>query len=104
MDAAIIRELHAGPGVRLLTASYFLATKFEAFHRRGKGEFTVSHDLEDLVFVIDGRATVVEKVQAEMPSLPEYLRTQINALPTAPKLIHVLPGYLLPDAARVAPK
>jgi predicted nucleotidyltransferase len=41
--------------IRVITAPYFLATKLEAFHGRGKNNFR-SHDLEDVVTVIDGRS------------------------------------------------
>ena len=37
--------------IRLITAPYFLATKFEAFHGRGHGDVRGSHDLEDIVAV-----------------------------------------------------
>src|SRR5271165_4850513 len=47
--------------IRLITAPYFLATKLEAFHGRGKNDFG-SHDLEDIVTVIDGRPELVEEV------------------------------------------
>lgn len=49
MDAAVTRELPGGLSVRVVTAPYFLATKIEAFHGRGTGDFAVSHDLEDLI-------------------------------------------------------
>jgi hypothetical protein len=42
--------------IRLVTALYFAATKLEAFHGCGKGDFRVSHDLEDIVTVVDGRS------------------------------------------------
>jgi predicted nucleotidyltransferase len=56
MGTAVAQVLQGGLDVRVVTAPHFLATKIEAFHGRGRGDFAVSHDLEDLVFVIDGRA------------------------------------------------
>jgi hypothetical protein len=41
--------------IRLITAPYFLASKFEAFHDRGRADVRGSHDLEAIVAVIDGR-------------------------------------------------
>jgi hypothetical protein len=78
------------------------ATKIEAFRGRGRGDFLASHDLEDLIFVIDGRSAIVEEVQTEAPLLREYLRTEIAGLPATPGFIDALPGYLLPDAASQA--
>jgi len=38
----------------MVTGLYFLATKFAAFDGRGKGDYMASHDLEDIVAVVDG--------------------------------------------------
>lgn len=46
--------------IRVITAPYFLATKLEAFHGRGRNNFS-SHDLEDIVAVIDGRPELVDE-------------------------------------------
>jgi hypothetical protein len=67
-----------------VSAPYFLATKIEAFKGRDKGDFLASHDLEDLIFVIDGRRTITEEVKAEVPFLREYLRTEIRGLLMTP--------------------
>ena len=102
MAAATRHQLSPDLEIRLVTAPSFLATKIEAFKGRGRGDFYASHDLEDLIFVIDGRSTIVEEVQTEAPLLREYLRTEIKGLLTTPGFIDALPGYLLPDAASQA--
>jgi hypothetical protein len=88
--------------IRVVTAPYFLATKVEAFRGRGDGDFLASHDLEDLIFVIDGRSMIVEEVRTETPLLREYLRTEVARLLATPGFIDALPGYLLPDVASQA--
>jgi hypothetical protein len=55
MDAAQETELEPALRIRLITPPYFIATKLEAFRSRGGGDYTNSHDLEDLLTVIDGR-------------------------------------------------
>ncbi len=47
--------LPSGRAVRMIRAPVFIATKLEAFHGRGGGDYLASHDLEDLVAVIDER-------------------------------------------------
>jgi hypothetical protein len=88
--------------IRVVTAPHFLAMKLQAFRGRGRGDFLASHDLEDLIFVIDGRSTIVEEVQTETPLLREYLRTEIAGLLATPGFIDALPGYLLPDVGSQA--
>ena len=59
--------------IRIVTAPVFLATKLEAFKNRGKGDYFGSHDLEDALSVIDGRAEMSGEIRAANPVLREYL-------------------------------
>jgi hypothetical protein len=56
-------ELEPDFEIRLVTAFYFLATKLEAFFGRGKGDYLVSHDLEDIINLINGRVEIVEEIK-----------------------------------------
>jgi predicted nucleotidyltransferase len=84
--------------VALVTAPYFLATKLEAFHGRGKNDFR-SHDLEDIIAVVDGRPELADEVRVSSQELQQYLRTEISQLLLNNDFLEVLPGHLLPDAA-----
>jgi hypothetical protein len=102
MEFATTHQLFEDLKIRVVTAPYFLATKIEAFRGRGRGDYFASHDLEDLIFVMDGRSTIVEEVQTDTSLLRDYLRTEIIGLLATPRFIDALPGYLLPDAASQA--
>lgn len=102
MESATTHQLVRDLDIRVVNAPYFLATKIEAFKGRGRRDFRASHDLEDLIFVIDGRSTIVEEAQTEKPLLREYLHAEIAGLLAMPEFIDALPGYLLPDAASQA--
>lgn len=41
--------------IRVVNASTFVATKLEVFIRRDGGDFLSSHDLEDVLTVVDGQ-------------------------------------------------
>ena len=85
--------------IRLITAPYFLSTKLEALHGRGKTDFRGSHDLEDIVTVIDGRPELAGEVRAAPTDLREYLSREFGALLSKPDFVDALPGHLLPDTA-----
>jgi predicted nucleotidyltransferase len=68
MAAAVRHQLTGDLVVRLVTAPYFIAAKLEAFKGRGNGDF-FSHDLEDLINVVDGRETLATEVRAENASI-----------------------------------
>lgn len=59
--------------IRLIAAPVFIATKFEAFHDRGKSDFLMSHDLEDIITVVDGRVSLIEEVKQS----PDDLRNEL---------------------------
>jgi hypothetical protein len=96
--------LSAGITIRLISAPAFLATKFEAFLDRGRGDLLGSHDLEDIVNVLDGRPELVSEVAFTTPELRQYLAVQCRALLAMPGFMDALPGMVFPDeslAARV---
>jgi len=71
--------------VRIATAPYFLATKLEAFHSRGKNDFQMSRDLEDIVTVIDGRPELVDEVRLAPADVQKYLSDEFVALLSKPR-------------------
>ena len=88
-----------GHEIQIITAPYFLATKLEAFNGRGKNDFRASHDLEDIVAVIDGRAEIVDEVHVAATDLQNYLSEEFRALLSNRDFLEALPGHLLPDIA-----
>jgi len=89
----------ANRNARVITAPYFLATKLEAFHGRGKDDYRASHDLEDIITVIDGRPEVIEEVCLAPADLRKYLGDEFRDLLASRSFLDALPGHLLPDAA-----
>jgi hypothetical protein len=97
MDSAQKHDLDRDLRIRVATAVYFCATKLEAFHGRGQNDFLASHDLEDLIAVIDGRSELVNEVRAASEDVRVYIASEIGKLRNTPTFIDALPGYLLPD-------
>lgn len=89
--------LPGGMTIRMISAPAFLATKFEAFLSRGRGDLLGSHDLEDIVNVVDGRPELVSEVALAAPDLRQYLAAQCRALLATPGFLDVLPSMVFPD-------
>lgn len=92
----------AGHDVRVVTPALFVATKLDAFHGRGGGDVVTSHDLEDIIAVVDGRPEIVGDVAVAPDDVRTYIATEIRALLDNPDFIEALPGFLLPDPASQA--
>lgn len=85
--------------IRVVSPAYFIATKFEAFAGRGKGDF-FSHDLEDIVFVMENRDRLIIELMDSPNELKRYFSKQAAMLLTD-DFLNVLPGLLNnPDSAK----
>ncbi len=91
--------LPSGKQIRLLPAPYFLATKFEAFACRGKNEYLMSRDMEDIVTVLDGRPEIISEIEQAIETLKTYLVEFCSELLKERDFLDTLPGHLSPDAA-----
>ncbi len=89
--------LPGGITIRLIAGPHFLATKFEAFADRGNEDVLGSHDLEDIINVIDGRTELLDEIAGEAPTLRGYLGQRCAALLATPDFDNYLPGLLAQD-------
>ena len=85
--------------IMLIRAPYFLGTKLEAFFGRGKADYMASHDLEDLITVLDGRVEIVEEIKQSEEGVKRYLAEQFKRLIENDEFLDALPGHLPPDEA-----
>lgn len=95
---AITTELPSGENIRIFSTPLLLASKLEAFGGRGKGDYYGSHDLEDIVLVLDGCLDVNHRITSAPTEVREYLRAEAAELLASEAFIESLPGHLR-DAA-----
>lgn len=91
--------LPSGIAIRVVSPAYFIATKFEAFAGRGKGDY-FNHDLEDIVFVLENRERLIIELMDSSDELKQYFSQQAVML-LNDEFLNVLPGLLNnPDSAK----
>jgi len=83
--------------VRVISPPIFLATKLEAFYSRGNGDYASSHDLEDIINVIDGRPELVDEVNTSPQEVRTYLREEFDDLLATEKFVYAIPMHLRGD-------
>lgn len=93
-ENALTAELTDGLRLRHLSAPHFLATKFEAFKDRGQNDVYLSHDLEDIMTVVEGRFTLVQEVLAAHEAVRQHVGQSVAALLKMPAFHNALPGLL----------
>ncbi len=85
--------------VRILTVPYYLATKWEAYENRGSDP-RWSHDLEDIIYVIDNNLTVVEEILKANSTVRTYLIKALKSLSKNPNLNEIIECHINPFTAK----
>lgn len=78
--------------LKLISPVAFLATKYAAFCDRGKGDYYASHDMEDLITVIDGRDGIVAEIAGAPDALRAYVAQAVKTLLSEPASDEALAG------------
>ncbi len=86
--------LSPGLTIRLVTAVGFIATKLEAFAGRGAGDFLTSHDMEDVLNIVDGRQELTDEMAAAPAELRQVVASAFLKLLSDPDFASVLPGLI----------
>ncbi len=81
--------------IKILSAPYYLATKFEAFNNRSK-DYRTSHDIEDIVYVIDNRISIIKEVTESDLKVRSFLIKEIQRMENKGLLTDVLMAHIHP--------
>jgi predicted nucleotidyltransferase len=85
--------------IQLIAAPAFIGTKIEAFKARGRGDFLSSHDLEDILTLVDGRDTLLAEINGAATELRQYLSATFSEWLLNQDFLQALPGHLPADSA-----
>ena len=81
--------------IKILSAPCYLATKFEAFMNRGS-DYRTSHDIEDIIYVIDNRTSIVEEVKESDIRIHSFLKEELQKIVSQGILTEVLMAHTHP--------
>ena len=95
LDHAETLPLPSGRRIRAISPPYLMATKLEAWTGRGGGDHLRSHDLEDVIRLVDGRAEVVEEVGDSSDDLSSFLSHEITTLLDQPRFLDAIDGTVV---------
>lgn len=82
--------------IQILSAPFYLATKFEAFNHRGQDDYRTSHDFEDIIYVLDNRTTIVEEIRQADDEVKKFLCKELDKVINSPYLEEILSAHLHP--------
>lgn len=94
LEFSTVRSLGDGLQAPVVSAPIFLATKLEAYHDRGKGDFQASHDIEDVVSVIDGCADIVEQTASAPQTVRRFVVRELSSWTSRTEWTDLVSGHL----------
>jgi predicted nucleotidyltransferase len=95
-------DLGEGVTIRSVTAPAFIATKLDAFADRGNGDVLASHDIEDVLNIIDGREELMAELRAAPSAVAEAVRDAIGQMLAHPDFRNAMPGLIAdPDRSEI---
>lgn len=105
MENSIFYRLPSKLEIKIFSFPYFLASKIEAFKDRGKGDFFGSRDFEDIVTVLEGRASLRTDFSDVQNDLRVYLQNWFQERLSSADFIqglsyHLASGKSEPDNTR----
>jgi hypothetical protein len=92
LERAETLPLPSGQQIRAISPPYLLSTKLEAWAGRGAGDHLRSHDLEDVITLVDGRVEILAEVEAAPPDLRSFLSHEIATLLDQPRFLDAVDG------------
>lgn len=81
--------------IKIFSAPCYLATKFEAYNNRGN-DYRTSHDIEDIIYVLDNRTTIVDEIATTEKSIRSFLIQELEKLIAKDLLEEVLITHIHP--------
>jgi hypothetical protein len=83
--------------IELIASPAFFATKLDAFAGRGISDYRASHDLEDIISLINGRTELTDEIDRASSGLRAYLIHRSGELLAEPRFVDSIPWHLPGD-------
>lgn len=104
LEHAKTLALPSGTEIRAIPPPFLIATKLEAWNGRGNGDHLRSHDLEDLIGLVDGRAEILEEVGDAPSELRSFIAEEIEQLLGEERFTDLVDGSVAGPGRRGAPQ
>ena len=94
IKSAVQTVLPNGATINVINGPHLLATKLEAFVDRGREDILGSHDLEDIILLVDGRPELTGEVRNSDMELQVYIGNIVQQILDFPKIEDAIEGHL----------
>lgn len=85
--------------IKILPVNYYIATKWEAYKSRGGSDPRMSHDFEDIIYVLDNNIEVVENIKNSDSVLMSFLKEMASEILQNPSRNEIIECHMNPFTA-----
>ncbi len=90
---AKLTKLPNGLKIRAIRSPLFLATKFNAWRDRAKGDY-YAHDMEDIIAIIDGRTELLDDIKRSSQEVQTFLAESFAQSLADQRFLDAIPGHM----------
>ena len=83
-----------GNRIRIMPLPYFLATKIEAFFDRGINDVYASHDLEDIVYLLNYTSSIAAQILNADSNIKQFLADSFLRMRNNERIMIAMTGHL----------
>ena len=94
IETAVQHTIAKDLKIRHLTAPLFVATKLEAYLGRGQDDLLRSHDMEDILLLVDGRPELSGEIEKAPAGVRSFIAEQFAALSRDASFEHFVDGNI----------
>lgn len=99
-ESAELRDIGEGVAVKIVRPAHFVATKLAAYLSRGNHDPLESHDVEDILTLVDGRPEIADEILHADRAMRTYISSQLGALRKHRDFEYAIAAASNGDAAR----
>ena len=91
---AIDYKINKNQSIKIFPVSIFIASKIEAFEHRGAVDYRTSHDIEDIITILNGHSKILESIATSDTDVRNYLKLKFSDLLKLPSFSEIIYGHL----------
>lgn len=80
--------------IKIFPTPIFIASKIEAFKHRGQQDYRTSHDIEDVITVLNGCSKILDEITISDSSTRNYLKSEFGKLLSQPYPSEIIYSHL----------
>lgn len=94
VEVAVDYKISEHRSIKIFPVAVFIASKIEAFKHRGNNDYRTSHDIEDVIAVLNGNSNILESIASSDKDVKDYLKSNFSQIMASPYFSEIIYAHL----------